>query len=181
MSLRGWLRSPRTRLDVVAGVVDGMLTALALSAGRLLQPGSVSLELAIKVGAASSLTNFFVFLVAHYAELRAELVQAERQLNLLTHGRLASSQLGRQVFRESLAGALVAAVGSFVGAGCPLLLSVVTPGPVWAGLALTIVILGLLGALLATTLYGSRLRWALGVMSGGVALTVIGMNLRIIG
>lgn len=182
MKLRTWLAAPRTRLDIVAGIVDGILTALTLSASRILAPGGgISFSLAVRVGAAAGLTTVFVFFVAHYAELRAELVRAERQLNLVSRGNLAASQLGRQAAREALAGAVVAAVCSLVGAVVPLLLSAVAPGPPWVAIGLTLAILGALGALLANSLYGSHLLWAGAIMAGGLALTLIGRRLNIIG
>ena len=86
MKLQTWAQSPRTRLDITAGLVDGILNALTLASGRLLAtdaPGATA-DLAFRVGAASALTTIFVFFVAHYAELRAELARAERELNLLS-------------------------------------------------------------------------------------------------
>lgn len=181
MIIPNWIRSPRTRLDVVAGVVDGILTALTLSASRILHSGqSVSLSLAVRLGAAAGLTTIFVFFVAHYAELRAELIRAERQLNLVSHGHLVASRLGREVVHEALIGAAVAAACSLVGAVVPLTLSACLPGPPLAAIGATILILGGLGALLAGSLYGSRLLWALAIMAGGAALTFIGSRLALI-
>jgi VIT1/CCC1 family predicted Fe2+/Mn2+ transporter len=168
-------------VDIVAGLVDGILTALTLSAGRLLEPGGISVALAVRVGAAAGLTTVFVFFLAHYAEMRAELVHAEKQLSLAAHGRLVAGTLGRQIFRESLGGACIAAACSLGGATLPLLLSALTPGPWWVGVALTLVILGVLGALLASSLYGSRRLWAIALVAGGIALTAIGERLKIMG
>ncbi|MGH6876335.1 MAG: hypothetical protein ACREHV_03040 [Rhizomicrobium sp.] len=57
---------------------------MTLTAGRLLRPGTeIPPSLALRIGIATSLTTLFVFFIAHYAELRAELSYAERQLNLL--------------------------------------------------------------------------------------------------
>ena len=106
MSIRHWLHATHNRLDVVAGLIDGILTALILAAAKILHhDGGLTLALVGKVGVASACTTVFVFFVAHYAELRAELVRSERELNLLAHGRLATTRLGRQVLRESALGA----------------------------------------------------------------------------
>lgn len=180
MNFRNWLGSSRTRLDIVAGLVDGILNALTLAAGRLLaRHGGASLDLAVRVGAATATTTLFVFFCAHYAELRAELIRAEHELNLLSHGRLASSRLGRRAAMTALSGAGLAAACGLVGAMAPLLLCVWLPGPRWAGLAITIILLGILGALLARSFYGSAIIWALAIMIGGIFLTAIGMQIDI--
>lgn len=181
MTLRSWLESPRTRLDVVAGMVDGILNALTLAAGPLLRSsGGTSFGLAARVGLAAAMTTLFVFFVAHYAELRAELVRAERQLNLTSHGPLAASRLGRRALYDAAAGATLAAACGLVGAGCPLLLSMMLPGPGWISLCVTIGLLGLLGAALARSFYGSLLFWSGALMAGGVVLTFIGVSLKLV-
>lgn len=183
MRLPRWLSGPRTRLDVAAGLVDGILNALTLAAGKLLDVhgGGATLELAVRVGAATALTTVFVFFVAHYAELRAELVRAERELNLLSHGRLAASRLGRRAARDALTSALLAAGCGLIGSMAPLLLCTVLPGPRWIGLAVTVGLLGVLGALLAKSFYGSPWLWGALIMCGGVALTYVGVRLHIAG
>lgn len=182
MSILGWLRAPHNRLDLVAGFIDGILTALTLAAGKLLhQSSGVSLTLVAKVGAVGACTTIFVFFVAHYAELRAELVRSERELNLLSHGRLATTRLGRRVLREALFGAVVASVCSFLGAVIPLLFSLMLPGLPLLGLALTVLLLGALGALLAWSTFGSPVVWSIAMMTGGIVLTIVGVQLDIVG
>jgi predicted membrane protein (TIGR00267 family) len=182
MSIRHWLASPHNRLDIVAGVIDGMLTALTLAAGTLFNKGgALSLALVGKVAVFSACTTVFVFFVAHYTELRSELVRSERELNLLSHGRLATTRLGQQVRREALLGSLVASLCSLIGAAIPLLLGLLLPGLPVLSVALAVGLLGGLGALLAMSLFGSPLVWAIGMMLGGIALTLIGVNLDIAG
>ena len=155
---------------------------MTLAAGKLLDHGSgASVSLAAKVGVATGCTTMFVFFVAHYAEFRTELVRAERELNLLSHGRLATTRLGRQALRESLSAAFLAAVCGVLGSSIPLLLGLLLPGPPLLGLAITIVLLGILGASLARSFFGSTLIWALGLMVGGLLLTFIGVKLNIVG
>lgn len=163
-------------------MVDGVLNALILAAGTLLKPtGNVGLELAGRVGAAAALTTLFVFFVAHYAELRAELVRAEWQLNLSTHGQLAAGRLGQHALRDAAFGATLAAICGLIGATCPLMLTVVLPGPRWVGLCVTIMFLGALGAILARSFHGSALLWSVSIMVGGVGMTVIGIWLHLVG
>ena len=97
------------RLNLIAGLVDGILTVLTLGAGHVL-PGTrpMSLALGLRVAVAGSVSGAFIFLVAHYADLRGEFIEAERQLNLRSHGQLAASQLGKSAFREATAKALAA-------------------------------------------------------------------------
>jgi VIT1/CCC1 family predicted Fe2+/Mn2+ transporter len=164
------------RLDLVAGLADGILTALTLTAGRLLgQGGGVSLDLAFRVATAAAASALFIMFVAHYADARGELVRAERQLSLTAHGRLAASRLGRAALRSSAAGAAIATACSFAGSLVPLLLGVILPGPRWLGPALTIALLGVLGAAIGRGVYGNPWVWAPALGAGGVALTVLGV------
>jgi len=181
MRFSDWLLSPRHRLDVVAGLVDGILSALTLAAGKLLDPGGNTLSLVVKVSIATACTTLFVFFVAHYAQLRADLVYAERELNLLSHGRLATTRLGRQALHDSFAAAMIASFCGLIGSAMPLLLSHLLPGPPLIGVGLTIGFLGILGAILARGFFGSASTWALALMAGGVILTVVGVKLDIVG
>lgn len=162
-------------------MVDGILNALTLAAGPLLRSQSgTSVGLAFRVSTAAALTTLFVFFVAHYAELRAELVRAERQLNLSSHGPLAASRLGKRALYEAAASALLAAACGLIGAACPLLLSVILPGPGWVGLCVTILLLGFLGAILARSFFGSIVFWSIAIMVGGIILTFVGIELNLV-
>lgn len=179
--MRRWLNAPKTRLDIAAGTVDGILNAVILASGRLLNAANhIDVAFGLRVGVASSLTTVFVFFVAHYAELRSELVRAERQLSLGADRHLAASQLGRWAVRESVAGALLAGVCGLVGAALPLILTALLPGPRWLGLCITILFLGALGAALAKSFHGSSLVWALLLMLGGIVLVGAGAWLHVV-
>lgn len=181
MKLRAWLGNPRTRLDVVAGLVDGILNALTLAAGRLLKSPTPDVGLIVRVSIATGLTTLFVFFMAHYAELRAELVRAEKELNLLSHGRLASSRLGRQAMAAAAAGASLAAACGLVGSAAAFLICAYTPGPTWAGLVAAILVVGALGSLLARSFHGAPWFWAIAAMAGGAALTWVGVKIDLTG
>jgi VIT1/CCC1 family predicted Fe2+/Mn2+ transporter len=175
-----WVQGSRVRLDVVAGLVDGILTALTLASGKLLNsPEGPSVGFAFRVGAATALTTLFVFFVAHYAESRADIYRAERELNLLSHGKLAAGALGRRAVQESLVGAMLAAVCGLVGAMVPLLLCNVLAATPWIGLAISVAFLGALGAVLARSFHGAPTIWAITLMSGGASLVWIGFQLDI--
>lgn len=182
MTTIDFVRHPSNRLDIVAGLVDGILSALVLAAGRLVDPGGEgnALGLAIRVGIAAGSSSMFVFFVAHYAQLRLELVRHERELNLTRHGKLAATKLGRRIFFESLHKALLACAFSFAGALFPLILCAAMPSPVWLGLAIAIFTLAGLGALLAKTFYGSPTVWAAMLFVGGILVALIGTKLKLV-
>lgn len=169
------------RLDLVAGFADGILTALVLGAGHL-APGHppMQLGLALRVSTAAAVSGLFIFVVAHYAELRSELIEAERQLNLTEHGRLAASRLGRTVFIEAAIGALVASASTFAGALLPLVIAALVPQPPWVSIGSALAVLALFGHLLARTVYGRSPRWMVALVAGGAALAYLGMKMDIV-
>lgn len=169
----------RLLLPLSLGLGDGILNALTLASAAVLHGRGLNLWLATRVGIVAFVTSIFTVFVAEYAELRAELVRAERELSLTQSGRLAAGSLGRQVAREGVEAALVASVSSFIGAIIPLLLGVVLRHYSWTALALAIAALGGLGASLATAVGGSRLRWIIAMMISGAIVAVIGTVLDI--
>ncbi|HWM81718.1 MAG TPA: hypothetical protein VNQ56_06600 [Pseudolabrys sp.] len=179
MKLGAVFVDPRHRLDVVAGIVDGILNGLILAAGKLLSGSGASWMLIVKVGAATGFTTFFVFFVAHYAQARTDLVRAERELNLMKHGKLATTRLGQQVLTESLIGATIASFCGLLGAFAPLFLGMVLPPLL--GITITFLLLGGLGVVLAHTFYGSPWLWGGAIMAGGALLTYVGLHLDIVG
>jgi predicted membrane protein (TIGR00267 family) len=169
------------RLDLVAGLCDGILTALILAGGALFHSEPfLSLGLAFRIAAAAAVAGAFIFFVAHYADLRKELVDSERQLNLLERGRFATTQLGKTVLWESLVSAIVDSVCTFIGALIPLLASMIPRGPAWLGGVIAIAALALLGFFLGRAASGSAMRWAIGLTVAGVIVAYIGMKLRIV-
>lgn len=168
-------------LPLVLGITDGILNALTLAAGAIMRGGGdgVTVLLAVRVGVAALITAAFTMFVADYAERRTRLVRASRQLNLTEPGRLAASRLGRDVVRESLGATIVAAVVSFIGALLPLLMGALLPGPSWIVLVLAVAGLGILGWTLGGLLHGGRIRWASFMLVGGMAVTLVGVQLHI--
>ncbi len=166
---------------LVIGCTDGILTALTLAAGRVVSSHDpIDLNLALRISAASSLSGMFIFFTAEYARLRTELVRAERQLNFTSHGRLAATQLGKAVFRDTLWAAAISNVCSFLGALFPLLSGFLLPRPSWLAIVTAILALGVLGAGIAHTVYGNLMRWAVALMVAGVVLSLVGMELHIV-
>jgi VIT1/CCC1 family predicted Fe2+/Mn2+ transporter len=169
------------RLDLVAGLTDGILTALTLGAGHMLLSGSqITVGLAFRVACAAAISGAFIFLVAHYADLRGELVEAERQLNLTSHGRLAASHLGLAAFFDAATKAMIASACTFVGALLPMLVGALIARPRWLPMAVSIIALSLLGFFLARRVWGRAWRWVLALALAGVVLTYIGAKLKIV-
>ncbi len=168
-------------LPVVLGFTDGLLTALTLAAGRLTTAEQgVTAGLALRIAAGALASGAFVFFVARYAQLRGELIRAERQLNLTSHGRLAASTLGMVVLREGLFSAFISSVASFLGALVPLLVAAGFPHYRWVSIVAAETTLALLGGGLAHSLHGRPFSWAVGLVLGGGALSLIGAYLRIV-
>lgn len=181
MKLRGWSLEPSFRFHVVAGLCDGILTALTLGAARLFDPDvPMSLSLAWRVATAGAVSGMFLFFVAHYAELRRQLVEAERQLNLTSHGRLATTRLGHEVLQEAALGAVGGGACSFLGAMYPLLIGAILPQAVWVAIGAALGGLGVLGVCLARSFHGNALGWTLALVAGGVCFTFIGLQLRVV-
>lgn len=171
----------RSLLAPVLGFADGILTALTLAAGGLTRSGDpISLNRVFAIATSALVSGAFVFYVAHYAQLRGELVHAERQLNLLSHGRLASTRLGYAVLKEALWAAALSSVASFFGSLIPLLTGFLLPTLRWGAVVTSMTSLGILGIALAHVVHGSYWRWCVGLVSSGALLSFIGIRLHIV-
>jgi predicted membrane protein (TIGR00267 family) len=171
----------RTLLPTVLGLSDGILTALTLAAGQLTGPNpEMPIARGMAIAVAALVSSAFVFYVAHYAQLRRELVHAERQLNLMSHGRLASTRLGRSVRIEAFVSAVLSSVASFWGALIPLLTGILLPTFRWGPIVTSLVSLGVLGITLARVVHGSYWLWCGGLVTGGVVLSLVGIQLHIV-
>lgn len=164
----------------VLGFVDGILNALTLAAASILHQGKpIGVLFTVRVGLFALATAAFVLFVARYADSRTELVRQSRQLNLASHGHLASTKLGRVALRGAAGDAAIASVASFIGAVVPLAVATAFPGESWIAIVVAIVLLGMLGLVISVVIHGSRLVWASALCAGGVALTFVGLALRI--
>jgi predicted membrane protein (TIGR00267 family) len=168
-------------LAIVLGLTDGIMTALTLASGRLVQKGPpIPISLAFRIAVGALLSGAFVFFVARYAELRGQLIRAERQLNLLNHGKLATTALGRNVLLDAGLAALASCIAAFFGALFPLITSILIPAHGLFSISGALVALAILGSVLARVVYGSVLRWSLILVLGGIVLAAIGSYLRIV-
>ena len=125
------------------------------------------------------LSGGFVYFVAEYARLRSDLGHAERHLNLTLKGKLAASHLGKDIFRESIRGAFVAATAGFTGALLPLMLGAMFSRLSWMTIAIAVIVLGLFGIAIAREVGGNPAHWAAGLMIAGLLLTATGILLHV--
>ncbi|MFC0860885.1 hypothetical protein ACFHYQ_01115 [Sphaerimonospora cavernae] len=167
-------------LPFVLGVSDGILNALILAATSILNGQRAQIQVGLRVATVALVTAVFTVYIAEYSELRGQLARASRQLNLTSPGRLAATRLGGVVIREAGVATAVAGLASFFGALIPLLIGAAVPGPSWLPLAVSLLILGVLGTGIGTAVGGSRLRWSCALVIGGVCVTAVGLQLRIL-
>lgn len=166
---------------VITGLAEGILTAMILAAGRILEPsGAATAGLAVRVGLVAGLPEAVVFFAAEYSRQQGDLARMERQLNLPPRRQLAAGRLGRQALEQSLSAACVASACSFVGAAVPLVLASVIPGSGWVSLLAAATCLALLGYGIAYTLSGCRVCWALVLALAGGVLSVLGVYLKVL-
>jgi VIT1/CCC1 family predicted Fe2+/Mn2+ transporter len=162
------------------GFADGILNALTLAAASLVgDRGAVTFGLALRISIAALVTAGFAVFVGEYAQARGGLRHAARQLNLSSESGLAETRLGRDAMRHAVGQSLLASVASMLGALLPLALAAAVPGPEWIAAVLAIAALGLLGVGLASVVLGSRALWAVALVLGGVAVTLVGTWLHI--
>lgn len=164
----------------VLGLTDGILTALTLAAGRIIGSRTgLSVSLGLRVATASALAGGVVFFTAELARRNHELVHAEKQLNLLSHGRLATTRLGHFVLVESSKASIVVIASNFSGALLPFLVGLISHFA-WIPICFALALLSALGVIIAEVTYRSRILWGVSLMIAGASLTVLGLWLRIV-
>jgi predicted membrane protein (TIGR00267 family) len=166
---------------LVIGLVDGILTALILAAGKVVAVGdSIHFFDVLRVAVVASFSAAFTLFVAQYSRFRHELVHAEKHLTLGSRGSLVKTRLGRTVLAESVVGSFVSGGCSFVGAVFPLLFAMIQPGAAWLSLGGPMIALGLLGAFLGRSVHGNAILWAVGLMAIGLVLSFVGTKVHLL-
>ena len=166
---------------LVVGLTDGVLTALTLASGRIVDSGQpVTAGLALRVALASSLSGTFVFFTADYVRQRSEIVHAEKQLNLRREGHYAARRLARAILRDSVKASMLASVCNFAGAISPLMAGALVPSIPTLSIAVALVFLGAFGFALAGITRRNRFAWSAALIGCGGALTAAGIVLRIV-
>lgn len=166
--------------SLLIGLVDGILTALTLSAGSLLKNEPVSISMSFRIAIFTALSGSFVYLIADYSEARKELIKAEKELNLTSHGEFASNNLGRAVLTQTLNEMFIISIFGFLGALIPLLANVYFHGNGWIAIVISLIALGILGGAVAKIVYGNTFRWAFCLVISGVILSIAGGILNIV-
>lgn len=171
--------SRRYLLPLVLGISDGILNALTLASSSVITGRGLSVTLAVRVGVVALVSAVFAVFVSTYAELRASLSRSERELNMTRSGRLAATNLGRQVAAEATVAAVIASVASFAGAFLPLMIGALIPRQGWLALVAAVLALAVLGVALAKVAGGRAWRWAMVMLLAGVLVAAIGAELKI--
>ena len=166
---------------IITGLIEGMLTALTLAAGKMLRPGdALTGGLAVRIGLAAGFPTAAVFFAAEYARQRKELLRMAYQLNMIRRERLFAGNLGRQALRESFVSAVVSGLCSFGGATAPLMVASEIPGAGWASIMVVMACLGVLGAGIGHTTLSCKTCWALAFVVVGGSMAWLGYFLRIV-
>lgn len=173
-------RSGRFIFAIALGVSDGIINALTLAAASVLHGVGLSLRLSARVGVVALVSAVVTLFVAEYTQNRVELLRAERQLMFTQSGRLAATSLGRAVFRDSIAAAIVAGASSFAGAALPLFMGTLLPRLSWVALVASAAALGGLGVVLGSHVGGRRTLWAISLVVAGVIVTIIGVQVDLV-
>ncbi len=162
------------------GLSDGIITALILASGGILNGSGIDPFLAIKISFGSAFAGTFSYFIAQYAGLNEELHRIAKQLNLKSTRYLLKGKLGNEIFRESLVGSIIAAICSFFGALIPLFPSLIIKNNLIIPLAFSYVSLGILGLFISKTTSGKAPFWMSVMIGIGIIVTIAGFYLKLI-
>jgi hypothetical protein len=176
-----WLLAIERRFALVLGISDGILTALMLVAGRLARPGTerVSMDLALRVAVFALASGALTFFVARLTEVRQRLTNAERQLNIVTPGRLARTDLGRHALIDAVEQTAIASGASFAAALTLVGFAAAVPGATWLSIMLSLALLAGTGLVIGRSVHGAPLTWMGGLIAGGVVVSALGIWLNL--
>jgi len=167
---------------LLLGLIDGILTVLVLATGHVLKHGEtpITLALSVKVAFATAASGACIYFFSEYSRQRHRLIHAEKQLNLATHGKLATTHLGRQILKETLWGVAISSVFNFTGAMLPLGIAMLLPHMQWIAVVVAVLMLVLLGVGIATLVYGNAVSWSLSLALAGALVAFIGYALNVV-
>jgi predicted membrane protein (TIGR00267 family) len=167
---------------LVLGLIDGILTVLTLATGKVLDKTGeeFSLSLALRVAFVTAISGCFVYFISEYTKQRHALVKFEKELNLTRHGKLVTSNLGKQIIKETMVGAFISGSFSFLGAFIPISGAVFFPQYSWFPIIIALLILAALGLSMASLVYGNSMGWVLALLLAGLVVSFIGYELHVI-
>jgi len=167
---------------LLLGLIDGILTVLVLVTGHVLRHSErqITLSLSLKVAFATAASGACIYFFSEYSRQRHRLIHAEKQLNLATHGKLATTHLGRQILKETLWGVVVSSVFNFLGAAFPLAYAICFPGIQWIALLIALSLLVCLGLAIAKLVYSRPVKWILFLLLAGILVSYVGYKLNVV-
>ena len=167
---------------ILLGLIDGILTVLTLATGKILdnpQEG-FSLGLAIRVALVTAVSGACMYFISEYSRQRIRLIRAEKELNFTQHGKFVTTNLGKQILKETIVSVVVSGGCSFLGAFIPLSGAVFFPGSAWISMILALLILAFLGWIVAKMVYGNIFIWITCLFLAGLVVSFIGYELHVI-
>lgn len=167
--------TPREIFLLIFGLADGTCTVLMLSSHKMMI-GNIGFREAFRIAIMTAGSSLLPLWVAEYAELRTDLVQMARQLNMVSAHALEKSDLGLQILRNSWFMASLSTASSFIGAAIPLTMSVLFPRLIYLSFFAANLTLMIVGLILGGWVKGVRWKWALGLMGIGDMLAVLGFE-----
>ena len=167
---------------ILLGLIDGILTVLTLATGKILDKPheGFSLNLAIRVALVTSISGACMYFISEYSRQRIRLIRAEKELNFTQHGKFVTTNLGKQIRKETLQSVIISGSCSLLGAFIPMSGAVFFPGTAWVSLIIALFILALLGWGIARIVYGNAILWVTYLFLAGIVVSFIGYKLRVI-
>lgn len=166
---------------ILLGLIDGVLTVLVLATGHVLRGGDpLTFLLTLKLSFAASFSGVGVYFFFQYSQLRHRLIRAERELNLVSHGHFATTNLGKRVLREAIIGTVISFFFNFLGAMIPLVVAVLFPKISWISILIALLFLFILGILLSRMVYGSAVKWIIALVLTGIIVGYVGFKLNVV-
>jgi predicted membrane protein (TIGR00267 family) len=167
---------------VLLGLIDGILTVLTLATGKILDKPqeAFSLGLAMRVALVTSVSGACMYFISEYSKQRIRLIHAEKELNFTQHGKFVTTNLGKQILKETIQSVFISGSCSFLGAFIPMSGAVFFPRAAWLSMAIALLILALLGWNVAKMVYGNVFTWVVCLFLAGLVVSFIGYKLHVI-
>ncbi|MGP6220446.1 hypothetical protein [Caldiplasma sukawensis] len=165
---------------VTIGVIDGIISAIMISANALISRSKLTLLVALDISIGSSFVSALSYLIAEYGKLRSDAHRVEIALRPGNKDRQ-RKHLFRSILLEALYGGGLSLLMGFLGASSTLIpysLGLISP---LYSIIISYAILGLVGALIGKVSGGSALAWSMALVISGILITILGNYIRIVG
>ena len=160
----------------VLGLTEGIVLALGFGARIVFVPQEVTVgNVVLNAGVLAAVVNLVMSLFTELYQQRAELLDIERKMVISDMGRYFHTALYRTVQLRTLSRAASYSISAFAGAAILFIpLSVVRQQPL-LGLLIPLACLFGLGFYLGRQAAGNPVIWAIGMVSAGLVVTVVGL------